>query len=245
MDEKKEISTEVVPQQLDYQKILRERDSFDSVVEALVQPENEAATKHRISSRENKIQGWFGKQEDLPAEKVRDLRVRMMNFVDEFFAKVHVDEARELTPAEAESLMAEFLNATEFGIAFEARRRATKEMVFNSLTAKNIKDGIPEPDNHNGWLEVPELGKKFCREGTGHKEPTLDEEQLHKLLGDANWAKVTDEEFVPSEVRVTLNQDRFMNLARKNPEMLEYLRQCLTPGPIKSPRFQIRDIENP
>lgn len=240
-------STELVSQKIDYQKLISENKNLQEVISALAEPEMAEATRKRISSRQSKIQSWFGKQNDLPAEKVRDLRVRMMNFVDELFAKVHLDEARELTADEAKALMQEFLDAEDFKLVFDARRKATKTMVFNSLTAAKIREGVSEPDNHNGYVEVPELKKKFCREGTGRHAPELDEDLLEKALGKRNWAKVIDtesipEQIIPAHTVAYLSDDKLMALARKNPEILEKIRESLVVGEIKTPRFVVRDL---
>lgn len=235
------MSDEIVRQNIDYAKIIQKQNDLESLIKVLAEPEVENQTKKRISSRESKVSSWFGKQDDLPAAKVKDLRQRMMNFVDDLFAQVHVDEARELTPEETHSLMAEFLDAEDFKVVFEARRKATKAMIFNHLTAENIKNDVPEPDNHNGYVEVPKLGKKFCREGTGRGEPFLDEEMLKILLG-ADWNDVVDKEEVPSYIYEKLNEGKLMALCRKNPELLEKVRDSLQLGSVKTPRFQVRDM---
>jgi hypothetical protein len=235
-------SAELVPQEIDYQKILNEHRDLESVVAALVESDADTAIKERISSRESKIQSWYGKQDDLPAEKVKDLRKRMMNFVDDLFAKVHLDEARELTSDEAKALMQEFLDSRDFEIVFEARRKATKQMVFNSLTAENIRNNVPEPDNHNGYIEVPEVGKKFCREGTGRTTPFLRVWSLEEILGKEDYNKVMDKVKVPAHTDLVFNEEKLMALCQERPELLEKVRRAIDIGVVKNPRFVIRDI---
>jgi hypothetical protein len=237
-----EPTTDLVPQEIDYQKLIAQAKDLPELISALIEPEVAKADKKRISSRQAKIESWFGKQEDLPAEQVTDLRIRMMNFVDQLFAKVHVDEARELTADEAVALMQEFLDAEDFKITFTARREATKRMVFNHLTAENIRKHVSEPDNHNGWLEVPELHKKFCREGTGRHEPILSENLLKDFLGEEDWNKVIDVEVIPEQTVETINDEKLMALARKNPKVLEKVREALVLGEVKNPKFQVRNI---
>lgn len=236
------MTDELVPQEIDYKALLEKNKNLQELVIALTEADSDAAKKERISSRQAKIQSWFGKQEDLPAEKVTDLRKRMMNFVDDLFAKVHLDEARELTPEESRSLMAEFLDAEEFKIVFAARREAAKTLVFNHLTAENIEKNIPEPDNHNGSIEVPELGKKFCREGTGREEPVLHHAVLLEKLDKDDYDKITDKERIPSHTKLTVNEEKLMALCREKPAILEIVRKAITIGNVKNPNFRVRDI---
>lgn len=119
--------------------------------------------------------------------------------------------------------------------------RAVYELVRNLVFA-TLDIGFADeesPENTNGFLDVPELGKRFCREMAGRKDPKIDFDALRVLVGDEVFEMVTVE-----KVTVTreINDAALAKFGLANPAVLEGLRDIVQPGDWKTPRLMVRDI---
>jgi hypothetical protein len=144
-----------------------------------------------------------------------------------------------LTDEQAASLMAEFLDEREVAEALDVRREMIKERVFAHI---DEADGYGQ----NGTVDVPELGKKFCREGCAPGTPDVDKQRLQALLGE-RWLETCEEIIVPAvtipeRIEYVMSIEKVLDLAQRDPEVLEHLRTCLVPGKPKSPRFVLREL---
>lgn len=140
------------------------------------------------------------------------------------------DEPRILTDAEAHDLMVEHLDMKEIEVFVATRRDDIRRTVFGHLTESFAAAGEEDPENINGSIDVPELGKRFCREGTGRKDPEIDEDRLRELLGEDAWSLVTETEIIPAQEVTTLSIDKVMRLAQSDPGVLEKVRESLIIG---------------
>ena len=177
--------------------------------------------------------------ENFDVDRLLELQAKMARLVDVITANDIVSWDVVLDSARAVALMAEFLDERDVNEALDARRSMIKEAVFDHL------DVVGEP-GENGTIEVPELSKKFCREGAGTNPPLVDEQRLQALLGE-RWIVVCDEEIVPEQIipahiEYRFSLERLLDLARTDHEILEALRTCLVPGKAKTPRFAVRDL---
>lgn len=157
-------------------------------------------------------------------------------------AEITASDPHVLDTGEAYDLMAELLDVKSIKEFVDARYEEIRRTVFASMTEDFAKQGEEYPEHVSGSIEVPELGKRFAREGTGRKDPQLDEDKLRKLLGDELWNQVTIEEVIPEQRVRKLDIDLLMQKARRAPSILEHLRSALKVGDWKSPRFVVRDI---
>jgi len=148
-----------------------------------------------------------------------------------------------LTEAEAEDLMIEVLEVKRLQEMAKSRYEEIRKRVFNSLTESFAEQGEEFPEHVNGYIEVPRLKLKFTRERCGRKDPELDEDKLAELVGEEVWEKVTTVEVIPAQEVRTVDMDLYLDAARRDPSLLEKLRQALIVGEFKSPAFHIRDME--
>jgi len=197
-------------------------------------------------NKSTRLAEWYASADEIDIEKLMDLHERMSNFVDGVFAKVDSAEAKVLTKGELVKLMAEYVELTEIREALEARHWRIRGMFFRHLNAKYLEEGVEEPENQSGVEEVPELGKKFHRYGTGRKSPDLNQSRLKYLLGD-DWDQVVEktevpERVIPAHTVEKFSEDRLLGYLRKNPEKLEAVRESLIPGEAKPAKFQVRSI---
>jgi len=151
-----------------------------------------------------------------------------------------------LTPAKAEELMIELLEQTDIKELLEVRRDMMRTAVFAHLTEEARRNGDSDPEYAPGSIPVPTQGKKFVRESGGRAAPRLDETLFREALGP-DWEQVYDvevipEQVIPERVEYTLDPTKVMALAEKNPRVLEALRQSLTPGERRTPRFTVRNL---
>jgi hypothetical protein len=101
------------------------------------------------------------------------------------------------------------------------------------------ESGEEFPEHANGFIDVPELGKRFCREGAGRKEATVDFKALRAAVGDELFAEITREKI---EIKYELNEATLAAAVLANPDLLEQVRETVVPGDWKSPRLMVRDI---
>lgn len=173
-------------------------------------------------------------------ETLAPLQELMQNYVDNI-ARIELTEARELTVEEKRLLMTEHESLKPIQEFLESRRDDIREMAFAGIDAELAAGGVENPATTSGKLVVAELGKKFCKEGAGYKDPSLDHKKLLKLLGD-DAKKVVKVEHVPATTVTTFSEEKLMELAQEKPEVMELIRQALIPGAPKSPRFQVRPL---
>jgi hypothetical protein len=151
------------------------------------------------------------------------------------------EEPRQITDEEATALMGEYLALRDIDEFLKVRREFMKQVIFTHLTESFAEDGEEFPEHLNGEIEVAELGHKFVRQGTGRKDPVLDEDALAEKLGDA-WDDVTEIEIIPEQITRRLSVERLMKVAETNPAILEQVRKALTVGEWKNPSFVVRPI---
>lgn len=146
-----------------------------------------------------------------------------------------------MTADETVALMGEYLDERDIEELLTVRKEMIKAAVFDHL------DETDGPDV-NANIAVPALGKKFCREGTGNVTPIVDEHRLQSLLGP-RWIEACDEQiepaqYIPERIEYRLSIEKVLDMARKDPGIMEMLRGCLVPGKPKAPRLAVRDLNS-
>lgn len=147
------------------------------------------------------------------------------------------DEAIEsgLDEKQAVVVMKSVLGGKLLGESIDALYELSKQMVFRSMDIAFAEEEFPE--HTNGVLDVPELGKRFCREAAGRKPATLDEKKLVELIGEELFSEITTE-----VVTRKVDPEKLAAAALANPTLLEQVRSAVKPGDWKSPRLMVRDI---
>jgi hypothetical protein len=154
-------------------------------------------------------------------------------------AALAADEPRQLSIVEAKNLMEEALSIAEARSVLDARWETIKEHAFGHMTESFAAEGDEYPEHTPGSIDVPELGKRFAREGCGRQEPELIEKALRALVGPKVWEAITDRETVVVE---TVSIPKLMAMATGDPSLLEHLRRSLKVGEWKKPRLNVRDM---
>lgn len=187
--------------------------------------------------------------EGYDVERLLKLQETMAAFVDLITTSSLLKEDAEvvLNGEQAVDLMSRYLEQREIDELMGVVKELIRETVFNHLDVVLNADGAKDPANTNGSLEVPELGRKFCREGAGYKAPSLDEGRLEELLAD-RWDEVCDdinipEQIIPAHTDKVLSIEKALKLGRKDPAVMEILRDCVVPGTPKTPRLVVRTMK--
>ncbi len=105
-------------------------------------------------------------------------------------------------------------------------------------------EGVPDPENVNGDLEVPALGKRFARQGAGYGDPKVDEKGLRAKIGNEKWEAVCELVEVPATTKKVFSLKKFMDLARADVALLDSLTECLVPGSMKSPSLATPNLSD-
>ena len=215
--------------------------------ELIKQAEHEVATSKSSTIAQRKL---LARQaiEEHDNERLADLEEKASALVATITANViDLSKPRLLSKRKAESLMSEILDSREIQELLAVRKEMIREAVFTSLNIELAESGVEDPENTNGTIPVPKLGKKFCREGCGPKDPNLNEDKLMSILGEDRFLEACETEVVPAQVipehiEYSLSIEKLMKLAESDPGILEVIRECLEVGGWKSPRFTIKDL---
>jgi hypothetical protein len=121
----------------------------------------------------------------------------------------------------------------------ESMKDMVRSMVFRSMDMAAAEQGEEFPEHTNMIMDVPALGKKFCREGAGRKDAEFDMDKLRALVGDEVFFAITTE-----KVKVTREvDDQALSVAiLSNPQLMEQLRDAVKPGDWKPARLMVRDM---
>jgi hypothetical protein len=229
----------------DITRLIREAGGYMEAFAALVDQkiDTEVARTSRMTVADRKA-GHLDTIRTRDAEKVKEMKVVMRKFADSVIKSeaLHLEDGEQLSEKDQLQLMEAYIafqKVKEFAEAWNEECRGT---VFDHITAVNEELGVEYPEFQNGSIEVPKLGKRFCKEGNGRKAPTIDEEKLKEALGEDLWNKVQDEELVPAKVVKALSIEKLMKAVEDDPALLELVRESLIVGEFKNPRFQVRDL---
>jgi hypothetical protein len=121
----------------------------------------------------------------------------------------------------------------------DAMKDMVRNMVFRSMDLAAAEEGEEFPEHTNMVMDVPEIGKRFCREGAGRKDAEFDMDKLRAAVGDEVFFAITAE-----KVEVTrVVDDQALSVAiLANPQLMEQMRDAVKPGDWKSARLMVRDI---
>lgn len=180
-------------------------------------------------------------------DKLLAMQEKMVQAIDRMTAnQIDLDTPGVLTPAKAEELMAEFLDQVDIKELLEVRRDMIRAVIFAHLTEEAARAGDPEPEYAPGAVPVPALGKKFVREDGGRGAPRIDETLFREALGSgweqAYQVEIVPEQIIPEHVSYTLDPQKVMAMAERDPAVLEALRKSLIPGARRTPRFTVRNL---
>lgn len=147
-----------------------------------------------------------------------------------------------LTDEQAVMVMSEALDVKLIKEFVDATYDAAKAAVYRTMDAAAEEAGEEFPSQTAMVLDVPELGKRFCREGVGRKPASLDEEKLVELVGEQVWEQITSEQVIPATVVRVIDEAKLAAAVNDDPALLEQVRAAVIPGDWKTPRLMIRDI---
>lgn len=218
--------------------------AYDALVR---QTEREVAKAEKSTVAQRKLLSRLAIEKH-DSERLSDLEEKAAALIETINANlIDLKKPRLLTKRKAEALMQELLDQRDLKEFLEVRKEMIREAVFNSLNIELEAEGVEDPENTNGSIPVPKLGKRFVREACGPKDPNLNEEKLKTLLGEELWDQACEveeipEQVIPAHTQTTLSIERLMKLAESNPAILESIRDSLEVGGFKTPRFTVRNL---
>lgn len=207
--------------------------------------EDQKPPRTTVAQREEEWKKALASQDET---KLLEMQETMSNYVDLVSKhEIKFDELpKELTKDDRVRLMKEHTMFKDMDEFLKIRREWIRSVIFEIITEMNRKKGVEDPEHATGSVEVPELGKRFAKNGGGRKDPILDEEKLKTLLG-AQWADACEVEFVPRQVieehtELRFSIEKVMKLAENDLTVLEKVRESLTPGDWKSNSFAVYNL---
>lgn len=149
----------------------------------------------------------------------------------------HADEMMErgLNEDEAVEVMQAFLGGKVVAEAQGAIQDLIRGLVFQHMNLVFAEQGEEFPEHVNGYLDVPETGKRFCREGAGRKDPEFDVARLASILGEETFNNVT-------RVTRVVDEDKLSSAILADPSLMEKVREAIVSPGWKSARLMVRDI---
>lgn len=181
--------------------------------------------------------------DNFDVDKLLELEEKMGKFID--LVTLTHGETEVLDDKGKTILMAQFLGQRDIGEFVSVVKDKIKEMAFAHITAELEAQGIENAEFTNGTIEVPALGKVFCREGAGFSDPSIDEDKLRALLVDMDRKDLVDELFETKEViskEYTLDLAKLFARVEEDPTLMLVTDESLTPGAPKVGRLNVRDL---
>jgi hypothetical protein len=166
-----------------------------------------------------------------------------LDYLSHWFGRTVHTEPTIPSEDEATEWMSEALAIKTVDEAMTARLSMIREEIFEAITLIYKAEGADDPENISGAIEVPKLDKKFCKEGAGLNAPTVDWEYLKEQLSEEEWAECVDTEVIPEHVEETPNRLKLADFLQANPKHAKLVRKAMKQGTPKTPKFQIRDID--
>jgi hypothetical protein len=198
----------------------------------------EVAKKPRTTVAHRKAQ-LLADLEDFNVDRLVGLQQKMGAFID--LITLNLGDELVLDEGHAYTLMSQALGVRDIKEFMDVCHGRVKEYLFDHLNAIYAEQGLEDPENTNGSLEVPALGMKFCREGTGVTDPSVNDTLLKKALG-SRWEEVYDIEVIPEQRVYTLNTEALWDMVKNDPDLMEAVRGALEPGVPKNGRMVIRNM---
>lgn len=200
------------------------------------------------TSVEQRAAEWKSALEKMDEDKLLDMQEKMSDYVD-LVSKQDMDFGefpKELNSTQRVQMMRCVLMTKDIKEFLDVYHNWVRSAVFSVVTEMNEKKGVKDPEHATGSIEVPELGKRFAKNGGGRKDPSLDEEKLKTLLG-SQWVDACEVEFVPAQVipehtELRFSIEKVMKLAENDLTILEKIKECLTPGDWKSNSFAVYNL---
>lgn len=202
------------------------------------------AVKEAKSTVASRKESWKEAVEEFDVDKLLEIQEEMDQFIDKM--KVIKDSMSldkiDLTEAEAKDLMTEYLSGKNIAEFLEARKSMVRKLVFQVIDERLREEGIEDPENQNGSIEVPELGTRFSREGAGYRDPSIDGAKLREILGD-DYQNVVVKKIIPERVEEKVSEELLTKYLSENPEVLSELQEAVVPGLPKTPKLMIRKMK--
>ncbi len=181
--------------------------------------------------------------DNLDLDELIALQEKLEGVVDRILAnRIDPLEEGELSPDELYRFMVEALEQQDVKRLLEIRYKMLRTRVFAHITAVHEANGVDDPEHTPGEARVPQLRKRFCREG-GKAKATLDHQRLAEALGPERAAKVIRTEVIPEHTESYLDEDALLDLVREDYTVMEMIRDCVISAGYGVARFCIRDLE--
>ena len=231
--------------------VMRETNMSESVVtlspssdcrtalQRLVDKSRKAVAKKSRSTVAARKAKLLGDLEGFDVERLIEVKDQMSAYVD--LITMSLGDKPVLGEDQAFTLMKQALGRRDLNEFLDVCKDKIKEVFFGHLDEVLAAAGHAEPEAMNGSLEVPALGMKFCREGAGFGDPTINEGLLKDALGD-RWKEVYEEQLIPAKKVYSLNTEKLWQLVENDPAVMEIIRDCLNPGALKSARMVLRTL---
>lgn len=177
--------------------------------------------------------------ESFDVDRLLELQTEMSRFVD--LVTLELGEDALLPDVAKLTLMQQFLAKRDIKEFIEVVEEKIKAFVFAHIEAEYQAAGEEDPANLNGRIEVPALGKVFCKEAAGYTDPALNEDVLRQTLPPEVVAKVfTTREVVVTEHTFSLSA--LMAVVEENPDLMVLVGDALDPSVPKPGRLNVRDL---
>jgi hypothetical protein len=218
--------------------------SFEDLLSKLDEPNVTKEPRTTIAERKAELEKALDELDD---DQLIQLQEILTDYVDALSKDIVPFNAPgdSLTPQQLTYLMHRHVDTKKIKELIEVVEGGLKRIIFEAITAKVAREHPEEPfpEYVSDSIDVPELGKRFCKEGAGRKTPIIDLEKLRAELGEEVWAEVTEEEYIPARTERRLSDFKLMAKATLDPAVLAKIEACLVPTGWKAGSYTVRPIK--
>ena len=216
-------------------------------LEAMMADSAEVAYE-KLPTQDQRQAEYLAAIKDVDLDKFMELQEQLAELVEMVLSNpIDLDNLDKLTLDQAKGLMEEFLAQKQAKAFFDLRYNMLRAAVFEHITRVNAERKVAHPDRAPGEIPVPELGKKFTREG-GKMKAAFDRAKMAEVLTPEQFATVyrtvhVEEQVIEAHDEEIFDEDALKDLVHANFGILEKLRGAVIPQGFTPSSLHVRPLK--
>lgn len=237
--------TEIVADNVDLAALLRSG-SFSDLL-AIIDEQQNVITEPRstIADRQKELEQALAN--DPTGEKLIQMQEVLSDYVDQLAQDIVPFDGNgaELTHEQLVYLMRRHTDTKAIEELAKVVYGGLKRIIFEAITAKVARENPDEkfPEYVSDSIDVPEMGKRFCREGAGRMTPLLDQDELRRQLGEDLWARCCETIDVPAHTETKFSEVLLKAEILRDHSLMPKLAACLIPAGWKAGSYTTKPIK--
>lgn len=214
---------------------------------AVIDEQQNVTTEPRstIADRQKELAEALTK--DLTGEKLIQMQEVLSEYVDQLAKDIVSFDGNgaELTHEQLVYLMRRHTDTKAIEELIKVVYGGLKRIIFEAITAKVARENPAEkfPEYVSDSIDIPEFGKRFCREGAGRMTPLIDQDELRRQLGEQLWERCCETVEVPAHTETKFSEVLLKAEILRDLTLMPKLTASLIPAGWKAGSYTTKPIK--